>query len=698
MRRPEEQAAALELRFLLHDAPFSYSKQQHCRDERTLLRRFAMEGFSFLSKALPALASELLACLSGNRNFTPQSGFKSAKGAAYPRFLGAAFERVLLPDGSLRPPSEVCYKTVKWLLTFLLWVYKAEVPFNESQIEAYSERFEAQDSQIGVFDIRPTALAPDFDTHITLMRDLLGDIFRTYASSNEHFAPKFGPGINSDTARVDRYHWTYSDLVQSDAAQHFGLSVFMTHFEYTNEYTKWLRLLLRSASSSWTLAFCFVCITSDFANVLFVPKDSRGPRVIACEPSYNMWVQQAVRQAMQKCIESHWLTQGQVNFDDQSVNQALCFVPNMATLDLKDASDLISLDLVKSVFPTSLLGDMLACRTKYAVLPGPSKARNRWSVDESKIVRLNKFAPMGSALCFPTMSIVNFVAIVAGEYLYSRRPISQITKEVFVYGDDIVVPSEMARRAIASLHSVGLRVNEQKSFIGSRFLESCGEFALDGHSVRPLRRRQLHAGFRRGRQSGREVFMDNSWLVGTVDLANSCWREGYASLAFCLSSQVEAITGPLPPRRRGVSGYLGWDSDCDAETYWRQLSSRYPRFSTCGTSVEHGGNSPSVMPMREFRIWVVRDATENIWERPACVSHLRGNLPKVKGRHKYEDSAIVRRSLVEGGQEDALDVRRLGMRKPFYALVDAIPWYTHLLVPRKKQNFLLDPGTLAKGK
>lgn len=668
MRSREEQAALLELRFFLHDAPFGYHWRERSRDDQTLTRRFANEGFRFLSVTLPKLASEILSSLTGNRNFTPSCAFKAKKGAAYPRFLGSAFERVYLPDGSLRPPGDICVKTVKWLLTFCYWVYKAEIPFDEAQIEAFADNFRSTEDGIGKLDNTSMASDPLFDQRITLMRNLLGDIFQDYSRDHKSFRPGFGPGISADVARERRYNWKYRDLVQSGLPQHFGLSMFITYGEYTGAYTKWLRLLLRMCASSFALALSSVLPPVDYAKVLFVPKDSRGPRVIACEPSYNMWVQQGVRRYMQHAIEGHWVTRGQVNFEDQGVNQDLCYVPEMATLDLKDASDLVSLDLVSSIFPTNLLEDILACRTKYAKLP--SKEDGLRVLSDTSYIELKKFAPMGSALCFPVMSIVNFSAIVAGECLYSGKSIAEISKLVFVYGDDIVVPSYMAARAIDSLHSVGLRVNIGKSFVDSRFKESCGEYVLDGQSVRPLRRKHLHSGFVRKRDKGKFVYEDSGWLVSSVDLANRCWESGYASLAYAISSQVESVTGPLPPRRKDVSGYLGWDSEVDFGIFCQSLANKgFRRFSDAPVS--------DGSPKREFRIWVVRDRVQ---------------------KTLHSDDSIVRRMLCEGGQEEPLDPTRLGMRKPFYASVDAKPWYQHLLVPVRKQNALQGPWqTLVKG-
>jgi len=130
-------------------------------------------------------------------------------------------------------------------------------------------------------------------------------------------------------------------------------------------------------------------------------------------------------------------------------------------------------------------------------------------------VRLNKFAPMGSALCFPIQSIL-FSSIVLLAYLkhyYGARPsdnpskdwpmlhcIDRFIKSMHnkpeellseylcprVYGDDIISDYRITDHVLILLEQCGLRVNSEKSFIGGTpFRESCGIFAYNGEDVTP---------------------------------------------------------------------------------------------------------------------------------------------------------------------------------------------------------------------
>lgn len=232
------------------------------------------------------------------------------------------------------------------------------------------------------------------------------------------------------------------------------------------------------------------------AKVLLVPKDARGPRLISCEPRETMWIQQGVLDKFVTCLEAHSLTKGLVNFTDQSINQYQAYRSSItgesATLDLKDASDLIPVELVKAIFPKNWVDALLACRSGSTTLPDGTQ------------IELNKFAPMGSALCFPVMALIIWSLLTAAANMSqterSVRAAGALTragkrfawdKPVYVYGDDIIVHSDFAECAYKVLHSVGLRVNTTKSFVRSLFRESCGGEYYNGWDVTPVRLRML---------------------------------------------------------------------------------------------------------------------------------------------------------------------------------------------------------------
>jgi hypothetical protein len=79
---------------------------------------------------------------------------------------------------------------------------------------------------------------------------------------------------------------------------------------------------------------------------------------------------------------------------------------------------------------------------------------------------------------------------------------------VYVYGDDIIVPSLFYEEAVNGLQRIGLIVNLSKSFADGPFRESCGGEYYNGIDVTPVRVRK----FIRSQGSG---------LATNADLANS---------------------------------------------------------------------------------------------------------------------------------------------------------------------------------
>jgi hypothetical protein len=201
-----------------------------------------------------------------------------------------------------------------------------------------------------------------------------------------------------------------------------------------------------------------------------------------------MFIQQGLNRVLTEHFEAHPLTHGLVNFTDQTINQKLAFrgsiTRELATLDLKDASDLISMDLVRMLFPRNWVDAFEACRSEETKLPDGSK------------VKLLKHAPMGSACCFPVMAIsiwalltayTNYDALDKGQHLRRRK----LPVKVYVYGDDIIIPTQFAESAMGLLESVGLAVNRNKSFVAGHFRESCGKEYYRGVDITPARLRQL---------------------------------------------------------------------------------------------------------------------------------------------------------------------------------------------------------------
>lgn len=284
-----------------------------------------------------------------------------------------------------------------------------------------------------------------------------------------------------------------------------------------------------------------------------VPKTLKGPRIIAVEPCCMQFAQQGIRDRIYSVLESSKLTAGHVNFTDQSINQQLAITSSksgrLATIDLSDASDRVPRDLAMRMFDRNpdLRDAIDACRSTHAEFP-----------DGQIIGPLMKFASMGSALCFPIEAMYFYTVCVVARLVkhnlrVTHRNIYNVTRELFVYGDDILVPSADADFVLVYLQKYNCKVNAHKTFWTGKFRESCGVDAYNGDVVTatyigtmpPENKRQPER------------------LISWTATANLFYKRGYWSTAQFLFSKIEAILGPLPYVSEGTSGlgrisYLGY--------------------------------------------------------------------------------------------------------------------------------------------
>lgn len=224
----------------------------------------------------------------------------------------------------------------------------------------------------------------------------------------------------------------------------------------------------------------FKVLRHPITRVIAVPKDFRKPRIIAAEPCSMQFLQQGLLRYMVSKLESSC---PYVNFRDQTVNAKLAREwEQVATLDMSDASDLVSRRLVKQLFPEDWTALLFALRSHFSRMP------------DGTLVPLRSFAGMGSALCFPVETIV-FTAISAAALLVfygeDKRPVRQ-RSYLRVYGDDVIVPLEAAEYVKAVFLETGFLPNDRKCCLKGFFRESCGAEWWKGEDVTVVRPRSLN--------------------------------------------------------------------------------------------------------------------------------------------------------------------------------------------------------------
>jgi len=183
-----------------------------------------------------------------------------------------------------------------------------------------------------------------------------------------------------------------------------------------------------------------------------VPKNNSKDRSICLEPLCNMLVQRAIGIGIRRCLKDNL----GIDLDNLAdVHRHRISDPKVATIDLSDCSDTISLDLVKYLFPRHIFN--LICDSRSDMTLGPS--------DDYYIV--NKVSSMGNGFTFDLMSLI----------LTALTRVHDPAATVF--GDDIVCQNQVATAVCSDLALAGFRVNVEKTRINSSYRESCGAHYTD---------------------------------------------------------------------------------------------------------------------------------------------------------------------------------------------------------------------------
>jgi hypothetical protein len=278
-------------------------------------------------------------------------------------------------------------------------------------------------------------------------------------------------------------------------------------------------------------------------NLAIVPKDRRGPRVICTQPSWLMWIQQGQWKSMRRTIETARILQTNrhlvsdvgrcsIKFDKQQQNGGLALESSrtreFATIDLADASDLVSWGLVKFLLNKRNTQFLAASRSTHVKIRGD-------------LVKLHMYAPVGSVMCFPVETLVFWVIATAAILVrdgVTREKLSgsaskflqQNLSEVFVFGDDILVRREACELVCERFREIGFKPNKRKTFSEGFYRESCGVDAYYGERLDIVRLQSL-------------TLTSMSDAYATIELVNRARGMGYVQLAEYLECQVESYLG-----------------------------------------------------------------------------------------------------------------------------------------------------------
>ena len=526
------------------------------RDLTTITARVKEEGLSFLTITLPTFCDGLQRALADGQvdsTHFPSFGKRGCLPRIFSGFTSQIFDA---GTGTLLDVPNV--DAIQALRQITLLFGKIEYPCSDARVKAAISKYVECEQQVKANDARlhPATMAEFRSMSIRLWEKLFMQFERSICMGE--IIPKHGPGSTADgLLGNEKYNQTY----WTERLEREGL------YAGTFLFPSWSHYLSDSSSITWLDPGAEVPV-----KVITVPKTLKTPRIIAIEPTCMQFVQQGLMEMFVKGIERSDSLSTFIGFSDQGPNRAMALegssTGTLATLDLSEASDRVSNQLVRNLFAyfRNLRDAVEACRSRKADVPGFG------------VLRLAKFASMGSALTFPIEAMVFLTIIFIGiererSVPLSEKDIASFIGKVRVYGDDIVVPVEYVRSVITALTDFGLVVNRKKSFWTGKFRESCGKEFFDGTDVSVVRVRRDIPTSRRHVQE----------LISTVSLRNQMYFSGYWITARYLDEILERLI-PFPvvlpgSPALGRHSFLGYESERECRYLQRPLVRAYVEHS-----------------------------------------------------------------------------------------------------------------------
>lgn len=452
---------------------------------RYCLNRLKSEGLKFWTVTLPRLAKCVLYSIEkgyftfrlSDRDDDLLTDF-AWKGRSLRYFRSLLAKIFDLKSGILL--ESPCASALCNIRQIVEYVYKLATSFDEQTKSNYEEQYEQTQR-----DVATSARDHTFEQDIRRNAETYyPELFRVQPHEILAYGPRNGSGSFSVQSTLQSLAYRclgvpfYEWRVMPSAAVGLCDHAFKGFTGYFKPYPGYK---FRGPSDRKTVS------EGRTAKVLFVPKDSRGPRVISKEPFHIIRAQLAFLSWSYSVVEK--ITHNRVNFLDQGINRALALEGSItrkwATLDLKEASDRVSFARCLRIFRNSpgISYYLKHCRSTTYQLPLSGRKG-----------RMFALAGMGSGLTFSIMSMLCHLAIVTLVSKTRRLPFKEVAKSVYVYGDDIIVPVEWYDIADQALTRVGLKVNKTKSFVHGPFRESCGGDYLQGKEVSPVRLKLQNCG------------------------------------------------------------------------------------------------------------------------------------------------------------------------------------------------------------
>lgn len=482
-------------------------------DLKTIEARVENEGESFLTITLPSFAVDFQKSLDAGRvDHDLFAGF-SFKGSL-PRFLGGFFDLIFdRTSGLLR--EEPSIHAIFAIRQVTMAFGKVKLECSPERVKAAYDGYFTCEQDVKSADKRFIRQKDEFQRiGRMLFAGLYSDIDRMVYDGE--ILPKHGPGATADKKMGNQKFYQTEWPYRLDQAFPHAEFLFPNYRYYDGNSINILEPGLERPS-----------------RLIDVPKTLKTPRLIAIEPTAMQYAQQGLLEQFSEAIDRNHILSKLIGYSSQIPNQEAAklgsLTGDLATLDLSEASDRVSNQHVLALLANHphLREGVQACRSRKVDING-------------KVIRLAKFASMGSALCFPFEAMVFITIIFVGIEKELNRPLTRRdirefaeSGEVRTYGDDIIVPVRFVPSVVSALEDFGLKVNTRKSYWTGKFRESCGKDYYDGHDITVTRVRSLLPTQRKDVQE----------IISTVALRNQLYKAGLRST----SGFLDDLIGKLIP-------------------------------------------------------------------------------------------------------------------------------------------------------
>jgi hypothetical protein len=568
-----------------------------------IVKRARREGVKFVTVLLPSLSKHILKCIEDGCwiPFQGPSPIKTSGKQRYTAFL--ADELTCIFES---PLSQDCAYHLWRVRQLLDYFYKLALPFDEGCLDQSTQKFLATESSLhydrefadrvrvtaeNIFVKAKKLTFDDVAKHARFgpgtfsgyqsyvgdnlqgKKDLLDGVFpvgRTKVLPKEK-SPIIAYTLNCDWSLSFLASIPFISVVGYDSVKYEATPRPSTVNGHSGFFRKSKTTLFEPLKryfcsvSGWSLGFIasvpFISLMQatrsgrkvlkpyvppvDYSELLFVPKDSRGPRTIVREPAHNIYMQMGFHSCFKAALEDD--TNGRIQFTSQEEFRNLAerssVTREYTTLDLSEASDSVSVGFANIVFQnfSSYTTCYKAYRTDLCMLPNGDKHR------------LRKLSGMGSGFTFPVMASLIYAAILTEIPKYQREDAAPL---IYVYGDDIIVPTRFVKLAYSALSKAGFTVNAQKSYSRSYFRESCGGDFYHGQSVAPVRLKLQFCNFfargsrviSNGKHSEKTVFKLERHcrelvMAGLLDLAQYYYDiiEQYLEQELVIGTRFDAV-------------------------------------------------------------------------------------------------------------------------------------------------------------